>query len=591
MAQRRTTRSRATPLAEAEPEDFCAKALRYAKDVVARRIVACKWVRLACQRHIDDFARAKDKNWGFHFDPWHGNDVCEFIEKLPHVEGRWKSSTITLEPPQIFILVVVFGWRRNDDGGRRFSKVYIELARKGAKSTLTAGIALYCLCCEGEVGPQVVIGATTNEQAGKVFKPAKRMVEMLPALQEAFGLRAWARSITNGDNGGFIQPINSKGSTQDGWNLHTGILDELHAHKTRELFDVIDSAFGAFMNPLLWIITTAGFNTNGVCYEQRTYLTKVLERVFTAEHYFGVIFTLDEGDNPFDEKVWIKANPMLGVTPTLKKMREYAADAKASPANEGNFKTKRLNVWLNGAMGWISPEHWKACKHQELSWRDFEGLDCFIGADLADKDDICALALIAFDTKDRLLIKPKFFLPELVLKNPAHAQGSGPAPYRTWAEKGVINITPGDWVDFKEVRRTIDEWRERFSVRKAVFDQFAGAQQMIVDLNDGADPEEAFAFALHKKASNVTDPAREFEARVKGGPQRLLQDGNECLAWMVSNAVVSRRTDGSILPKKESEMSPNKIDGVDAIINALKPSTMLPPPKKNPYNDRDLRVL
>ncbi len=487
--------------------------------------------------------------------------------------------------------MVVFGWRRNEDGGRRFSKAYIELARKGAKSTLTAGIALYCLCCEDEVGPQVVIGATTNEQAGKVFKPAKRMVEKLTDLQEAFNLRAWARSITCGDNGGFIQPINSKGSTQDGWNLHTGILDELHAHKTRELFDVIDSAFGAFMNPLLWIITTAGFNTNGVCYEQRTYLTKVLERVFTAEHFFGMIFTLDEGDDAFDEKVWIKANPMLGVTPKLEKMRQYAADAKASPANEGNFKTKRLNIWLNGAMGWISPEAWKACAHAALSWRDFDGLDCWIGGDLADKDDICALALIAFDAQDRLLIKTKFFLPELILQNPRHAQGSGPAPYRTWAERNVITITPGDWVDFREVRKTIDEWNDRFTVKKAVFDQFAGAQQMISDLNEAGDPDDPFAFSLPKKASNVTDPAREFEARIKGGAKRLLHDGNECLAWMVSNAVVSRRTDGSILPKKESEMSPNKIDGVDAIVNALKPSTMLVDRRASYLQSDSLMVL
>jgi phage terminase large subunit-like protein len=201
--------------------------------------------------------------------------VCDFIEKLPHVEGHLGDADMTLEPAQIFILSVVFGWRRVNDGLRRFSTVYIEMARKGAKSTLTAGVALYCLCCEGEVGPQIVIGATTGEQAGKVFNPAKKMVERTEDLREAFGSQAFSRSIACKSNGGFIQPINAKGKTQDGWNPHLGILDELHAHKDRALFDVIKSAFGARKNPLLWVITTAGFDTVGVCYEQRTFVTKI----------------------------------------------------------------------------------------------------------------------------------------------------------------------------------------------------------------------------------------------------------------------------------------------------------------------------
>jgi phage terminase large subunit-like protein len=370
------------------------------------------------------------------------------------------------------------------------------------------------------------------------------------------------------------------------------VLDELHAHKTRGLFDVVKSGRGARKNRLLWIITTAGFNLHGVCYEQRTYLTKVLNGIFEADHYFGIIFSLDEKDDCFDEKVWPKANPMIGITPTWESMREEAADARASPDSLGNFKTKNCNIWLGAASGWISPEAWKACKSKKpLDWDAFDGLECFIGADLADKDDICALALIAYDVTGQLLIKPKFYLPELVLASPTHSQGSGPAPYRTWAENGTITITPGDWVDHEEVEKQIREWRERFFVKKAVFDQFAGAQTMISRLNKDGDADDPFAFSLPKKAINVTDPAKEFASRVKAGPSRLLHDGNECMSWMVSNVVVAKRTDETILPKKEKENSPNKIDGVDAVINALKPSTMPPPTKKNPYNDRELRVL
>lgn len=553
--------------------DYVAVALAFAKEAAADKKGRrhCKWARLAAKRHLDDLKRA---DWAYEFSAWHANDVCDFIEKLPHVEGVWETPTLRLEPPQIFMLAVIFGWRRKSDGRRRFSSVYIEMARKGAKSTLTAGVALYCLCCEGEVGPQIVIGATTGEQAGKVFKPAKAMVDRTPDLREAFGVSAWSRSITCSENGGFIQPINAKGKTQDGWNPHVGILDELHAHTSRALYDVIRSAFGARKNPLLWIITTAGYDTTGVCYEQRVFVTKVLEGVVKAEHYFGIIFTLDEKDDAFDERTWVKANPMLGVTPSIEEMRAFAIEAKASPASEGEFKTKRLNLWLNAANAWLNMAQWQACADPSLKWEDFEGLDCWVGADLADKDDITALVLAAFDTKGDLIVKARFFLPEAALETSKDSQGSTGAPYRAWRAAKLLDVTEGDWVDHGEVERVIRGWCERFSIRGATFDHFAAAQLMASRLNeDFGSPDRPFATVLHKSAPNVTDPAKELEARVKA--KRFRHDGNEILHWMASNVVVTRRVDGSIIPKKVMPDSPMKIDGIDALVNAIKPAVGL----------------
>lgn len=601
--------------------DYAGIGERWAKQVVSGSVVACKWVKLACRRHLDDLARAKkDRAWGFVFDRWHADDVCDYIEKLPHVEGVWckcpgkkrheheaRCGLIDLEPAQIFILTTVFGWRRREDGGRRFSYAYIEMARKGAKSTLTAGVSLYCLTCEGEVGPQVVIGATTGAQAGKVFEPARKMVGKSGDLREAFGLDAWAKSITCGDNGGYIQPINSKGSTQDGHNPHLGVLDELHAHPTRALFDVIKSAFGARSNPLMWIITTAGFKTNGICYEQRTYLTKVLEGIFEADHYFGIIFTLDEevldetgavvvpADDPYDERVWSKANPMLGITPTVAFMRKEAADAKASPSAEGNFFTKNLNRWLGAHSAWLNMTQWRKCGDPTLSWDDFKGLDCFVGADLADKDDITALVLAAFDATGRLIFKPKFWLPSAVLDQPDHAQGDGPAPYRTWVEQGHIELTEGDWVDFNVIEKQLRDWNEQFSVRRITGDQFAAFRQMASTLNeDLANPDDPLAWVLAKNARNHTDPAKDLEARVKAGPARLRHDGNPAMDWMASNVVVSRKTDGTILPKKETADSANKIDGIDALISGIQPAIVLMETEakpKSPYEERGFRMV
>jgi phage terminase large subunit-like protein len=544
-------------------------------------------VRLAAQRHLDDLKRSKSKDWPYYYDAWHGNDVCDFIEKLPHVEGQWDTPTIVLEPAQIFILSTVFGWRRKDNGLRRFTQVYEEVARKNAKSTKTAGISLYCLNCEDEAGPQVLCAATTFDQAKKVFTPAKRMVEKLPALQEAFGLRAWAKSLTCSDNGGYMQPIHARSKSQDGHNPHLVTLDEFHAHTDRGLFDVLRSAFGARKQPLMWIITTAGFSLHGPCYEQRSFATRVLDGTVVAEHVFGIIFTLDRaedygdgrkvGDDPFDERFWIKANPLLGKAVQLEEMRQYAIEAKNSPAAEGEFKTKRLNIWMGAASAWLNVSQWISRADTSLRLRDFRGLDCYIGADLADKDDITAIVLVALDAQDRLLVKTWFFLPEAALRRESQSEKETITLYKQWKAGRWLWTTKGDFVDHGRVKRLIRRLKLALGVKRLTGDQFAGFQIMASELNEEFDDgEEAFAVMLPKNARNVTDPAKDLEARVRATADLLRHDGNPVMTWMIGNVVVDRRVDGSILPKKETTSSQNKIDGVDALINASSP-IVLPP--------------
>ncbi|MDB5733233.1 MAG: hypothetical protein JWQ03_3128 [Variovorax sp.] len=586
MAQSRQTASPAT--APEHARDYAAVALAYAKRAAADKdqVEHCKWVRLAAQRHLDDLKRSKGKDWPFRFDTWHANDICDFIEKLPHVEGKWETPNLRLEPAQIFILAMVFGWRDKATGLRRFTDTYIEMARKGAKSTLTAGVVLYCTTCEDEPGPLVLIGATTGAQAQKVFNPAKLMVQKTPDLQEAFGLTAWARAITCDLNGGTIQTINSKSATQDGHNPHLAVLDELHAHKDRGLYDVIHSADGARRNPLYWKITTAGYILDGVCYEQRTFSTKVLEGAIVADHVFGIIFTLDGpkdftpertlGDDPYDEKNWPKANPLMPVTPSIESMRRLAVKAKGAPGEEGEFFTKRLNRWMSAASAWLSVPKWIACGDKTLRLRDFAGLDCYIGADLAHKSDLTALTLAALTPDDQLLVKTWFFLPEAVLKRDGQSDRNNVTLYRQWQKAGKLILTPGDWVDQSRVERHIRRLAKVLRVRKVTFDHFAAAEEMAVRLNADLDDGDGFAAILPKNAKNVTDPAKNLEARVIGGPHLLRHDDNPVMTWCVGNTVVTRRqTDSTILPKKETPMSMNKIDGVDSTVHAIAPM-MLP---------------
>ncbi|AHE57423.1 terminase large subunit [Sphingomonas sanxanigenens] len=605
---RRSAAATRSPETETEhARDYAAIGLAYAKAAAAdkKQVKHCKFVRQAAQRHLDDLKRSKSAAFAFYFDPWHANDVCDFIEKLPHVEGNWctcpgakkgehheRCGLIDLEPAQIFILTTVFGWRRKEDGLRRFTDVYIEMARKGAKSTLTAGVVLYCSCCEDERGPLALIGATTGAQALKVFKPCRLMAARTPDLLDAFDVDVWARAITIKSNGGEIQTINSKGATQDGHNPHVAVLDELHAHKTRDLFDVIHSADGSRRNPLYWKITTAGFSLEGVCYEQRGYAAKVLERSIKADHFFAIIFTLDKatdftperkvGDDPYDERNWIKANPLMPVTPSIAAMRRLAIAAKASPGSEGEFFTKRLNQWMGAASAWLNVSQWIACSDPELTLDDFKGLDCYLGGDLSNVDDISALALCALDATGRLLVMTWFYVPEAMLTRESPQDRERLALYRQWRDSGHLIVTPGDFIDHRAIEDQIRLLADTLSIRRATFDQWNSAVAMAARLNeDFGDGEDAFAALLPKRAANVTDPSKAIEARTKAGPHQLRHDGNPVMTWMVGNAVVDRRVDGSMLPKKVAANSGNKIDGVDAMINGIAPM-MLPPEVEGP---------
>lgn len=537
------------------PRHFAALAARYTAEVLAGTITAGKWTRLACARQKRDIDRDwTDPSWPYVYDPAAVADVCTFIERLPHIEGKWQTPTITLEPPQIFLLACLFGWRqKSDPTRRRFTTLYWEMGRKGAKSTLMAGIALYHLLEEGEVGAQVICGATTGDQARIVFSIAARMIRRAAWLRER-GLIAFQHSITTAD--GSMKPINAKASTQDGLNPSCIILDESHA-QTFELHDVVKSAQGARPNPLLLCPTTAGYDLLSVGYALRTTLTKVLEGVFHAEHLFGVIYALDEGDDWRDEATWRKANPLLGIAPLLDQVRRHCLDAQQTPGSEAEFRVKVCSEWQNAASTWLSMTAWDACADPTLRLEQFIGEPCWIGGDLAQRDDLAAVALV-FQRDDHLVAFVQCYLPALVVQ----IRSRTVPEYRLWKERGELVLTEGDWIDYGRIEADIRDWAGQFQVRDICFDQYGSAQIAASLFNSGLparmEPKSPRAF---------TDPMRELEGRVNRG--RFRHDGNTCFRWQASNVVVTRGSDDSMVPKKEATMSPNKIDAIDALINAI----------------------
>lgn len=554
------------PQEPAQP-DFAAIAEAYAweadRDVQGRRF--CKWVRLAARRHLDDLAtEAADPRYPFRFEPWHANDVCRFAENLPHVEGTWNTSSIRIEPAQAFWLCCLFGWRRKSDGLRRFSVAYLEVARKNAKSTLAAVVSLYCLLCEDENGPQVLLAATTGQQADKVFLPAKRMVERTSALREAWYVQAFARSITCGANDGTIQPINAKASTQDGWNPHLAVLDELHAHKDRGLYDVIRSAFGSRKNPLLLQITTAGHNHIGVCYEQRTLLTKILEGVVRADHIWGIIYTLDEADpatgktlpdNPFDPSVWIKANPLLGISIRPEELEGYALEAQNSGESAYEFKTKRCNLWLTAHGAHINIEKWRLCGGPVLIDELLEE-PCYGGIDLASTADMCALRLV-WRVRGRTLTWGRFYLPEAAI---APRSERSEVPYRRWQERGLLRVTEGNVTDYAVIEADVMEVLDRYNVQGIGYDPW-NASDLVNRLNERGAPMVEFRQGIR----SFNAPMKELDRCYLAGT--LDHGGDEVLAWNASNVVAQSDDNGNVKPSRKN--SQEKIDGYVALLMAL----------------------
>lgn len=537
--------------------DYVRIALEYAWDAKRdkRRKKYCKWVRLAAIRFIRDLERAEnDPDCSFYFDAWEANNPCDFIEQLPHVEGVWDDPTIVLEPWQIFNTVNMFGFRRRSDSFRRFNTVYLEVGRKNAKSTWAAGIALYCECCEGENGPQCFTAATTGKQARIVFNVAKKMVERTSDLEEAFDLNPMASSIVCHENGGFLQPINSKASTQDGLNPHFALLDELHAHPNRELFDVLKSARGARKNPFSVYITTAGYNNLGVCYEQRTIVTKILEGVIKGDHYYGIIYTIDEDDDEFDENCWGKPNPNLDVSVQRDELRGYAEEARVSPDSLGEFKTKRLNVWTTAKGAWINIHVWEKCG-SKINVEDLRDVPCYAGLDLAATQDFNAFVLL-WDIDGKIIVYPRFYLPEDIVK-PRTERGN--VPFQTWADKGHILLTPGNVCDYAYIEKDIKEHLSKFNIQKIGYDEWNAT-----DLTNRLFEDDAPLEGFRQGPKSYHPPMQDFSRKYKAG---TFQHGNNpVLNWMASNLVARKDVNENMAPDRKN--SQEKIDGMVAMFMA-----------------------
>lgn len=539
--------------------DYVAIAIAYAREAIADRRGKRfgRYVRKAAQRFMSDLARAKKRGAPFRFDEWHANDACRFIECLPHVEGVWETPDIVLHPSHVFFVVQLFGFRK-PDGTRRFTSALFAVARKNAKSTLAAGILLYCLCCEDEPGAQVVSAATTYQQASIIFNVAKRMAEKTPDLRDAFGLELFSKAIARYETGGSIKPIHAKASTQDGLNPSHVALDEIHAHKTPDLLNVLTSAAGARRSPLFLYTTTEGYANPGPWSDIRQFAKSLLDGVYgeSADHFLALFYAVDEEDREFDESAWVKANPLLDVNPALlESIRKEAVEAKAMPSKLAEFRIKRLNRPAAVADGWIDLPKWMACSAQ-VNLDELRELPCWAGLDLASTRDMTALRLV-WRRDGKILTWGRRWVPEAAV---AQRTERGTVPYASWVASGLIEQTDGEVTDYAVIEQAIRDLRKRFNLQAVAFDRWNATEVVSRLLSDGV-PMVEFV-----QGTRSFHPAmQELERCYIAG--NVAHGGDPVLSWCASNIVARRDVNLNMAPDRKR--SADKIDDMVALLMAV----------------------
>ena len=541
---------------------------KYARDVVAGKVEACKWVRAACRRHLGDLEKAKKKTYRWKFDKAEAERVCVFIQLLPHTKGKWagKKQLIALEPWQKFIFCCIFGWRAKRSGLRRFREVYCEIPRKNGKSVIAAGLGLFMFTMDGEFGAEVYCGATTEDQALEVFRPARLMLKNTPLLVEECGVELMVMNLSIPDDGSRFEPL--IGDPGDGSSPSCAIVDEYHEHVSSALYDTMITGMGAREHPLMFVITTAGYNLAGPCYVQRGQVKDMLlhalgEGGIENEELFGIIYTIDEGDDWQDPKVLRKANPNYGVSVDDEYLLRMQANAKRYPSQLNKFKTKHLNVWVSSRSAWLNMSDWAACGNPDLTLEQFRGRKCWLGVDLASKSDMTAVALVFKDKDERgrdvWTVFCRSYLPEGAIERAVTFKDA----YERWANTGELLTTDGEETDFDVIRDDIKDLATMFDIQEIAYDKWRATQLAQQLQEDGAEVVE-----VGGGIQTMNMPMREVEAALVS--RRFNHSENAVLSWMAGN-VTAKEYRGCLTPMKEDEGKGNlrKIDGMVAVLMAM----------------------
>lgn len=527
-----------------------------------------KWVR----NPSDDLAIAQ----GCYFDESRGEFVCDFIETFCcQSKGRWVGQLIKLLDWQRDFLMRLYGWRRKD-GTRRFRSFYLEIAKKNGKSTLVSCLAIVHIVDAEDGAPEIYLNAVDKEQASIVFDECSRMVAASPELSDRLEVIKSRGRIVDPVGNGKIQKNSADAPSKDGVNASVTIFDEIHRFKNRDLWDVFKHAGASREEPLRGVITTAGEEEDGVWFEERTKSEQINAGAIPNTEHLGVVYRADPGDDIEDPETWRKANPSLGQTITEADFAQALDDAKGSPSEMANFLRLRLNIITGSDAKFIDIANWNTCGGP--CYVD-PGSECWMGLDLSSNQDLTALACVFGELDGEVKVLMRFWLPK---DNIVELERQHQVPYRQWAEKGLITLTPGNIVSKQVVRKEIVALSKLYDLKKLLVDPWNAADvnaQMLED--DGLPVEEL------RQGFSLSPPTKQLQALILGA--RLRHNDHPILKWHASNAIAV--TDDNQNFKLSKKKSRRKIDGMAALVNAI--AAMISTPSDGPsvYEKRGLIYL
>lgn len=538
-----------------------------------------KYVRLARERQARDLKEAPKR--GFVFDRSAGERVVHFFENyLVHWKGEWAGQPFIPEDWQAEeILIPVFGWLRESDGTRRFRFAYIEVPKKNGKSPTAAGVGLYLLVGDQEPGGEVYASATKKDQAKIVFEYAEKMVRKSPALRAE--LKVMRNNIHCMQLGSKFEPLGADSDTLDGLSPNGNLVDELHAHKDRNVMDTLITAAASRRQPLHFMITTAGlYRPEGVGYQEHEYAVRVLEGAIEDDEYFAWISCADEEDDWKDPRVWEKANPNWGVSVKPDIVAGLAEKAQRQPSFTNAFKRYHLGLWTEQQDRWLSMEKWKECAGPVVL-SELRGRECSGGLDLSSKIDISAFVLVFPPPEGERVWKvlPFFWVPRQRILDRAKKDR---VPYERWVELGFMKATDGESVDYDVIRRDINDLRRKYSIQEIGIDPWNATQLTGQLLDDGFRAVE-----VPQNPGHMSEPSKEFESLVVS--RRLHHGGNPVLTWMASNVAIKEDERENIMPNKKR--SGDRIDGIVATILGISRAIGGSAPPTSKYETEEMTVI
>ena len=564
----------------------------YAKDVLEGKIITGKLVKLACERHLNDLERAKTEEFPYYFDVKEADKTFKFFELLKFTDGEIAGQQVKLLSFQHFILGNLFGWKNKETGYRRYKKSFTMLARKNAKSLINSGIAIKLAGFDNYPNAQVYIGATKMQQAKVVWGQASNFIKVESQLKELCRVREHISTIEFKHNGSKIVALGRDTNSIDGFDVHGAVLDEVHSYKNNQMIKLLEDGAVNQANALISQITTAGFNLNGYCYKEWEYCKNVLNGLVENDNYFIYIAQLDEDDDIWDEKNWIKANPLVASLPKgMENLRIKAKEAREKGGEDlRDFITKTVNNWYKYSdNGYLTPEMVKGAE-SDLDLEDFRGQECVVGLDLSSGGDLTSLAL-EFKYYDETTKEDKYFIHShsfIPINRVDEHMKTDKVPYDVWINDGLLTPTEtlsGVKTDYKYIISYLKELIDNYELKLTAiaYDNF-NANAFLADLEDfGVD-----TISITQSCKSLNDATVDFKLTMEAGNINFNRN-NHLLKWSLANAITVSNSFGEIKIDKQAKSC--RIDAVDSVIDAHKIIMQNDTYKKIDINESTMQFL